>query len=366
MGIGRQPRALVRVNGTIVPGWVNWTVGNNSFAEADTYHLVFAASKLPSTNDAKWFADQTETFIEILAGFPSDPSNPNPNELTSLIYGRIDDLEFDPVEELLTLTGRDLTGAFIDAKVTTFDYASKRASYIATALANAHGLKPQVTATSTYVGNYYQLDTMQLQANRTEWDFLAFLARSEGFVVYVTGKTLYFGPDQTGKGSTLNVTYQPGNGGSPTANVLEMSFSRSQTVVKGITVTVMSGPRQNPSVTKSYPTAPKSITPGKSSPYGATTNYYFNMPAGATPQQVGQRAQALYNQIIQHAMKFKCRMPADMTTDVSSSVVVSGTGTGFDQTYFPRLVTRSMHFEEGFVMDIDAQNTSPNLTPADV
>jgi hypothetical protein len=360
----RQPRALIRLNGGIVPGCVEFTVTNNSFYEADTYHLVFAASKLPISNNAIWFAEQTETFVEILAGFPSAPDNPDPNELTSFIYGRIDDLEFDPVAQTLTLAGRDLTAALIDAKIAS-EYTNKKSSDIATLLAQGHGLTPQVTATSTNVGSYFEQDTMQLQAGRSEWDLLSFLAREEGFVTYVAGHTLYFGPDQTGTGNSLVLTYIAPTvvGGPPSGNFTDVSFSRSQTVVKGISVTVRSAGRYNPTITRSYPVAPRGTAPGKASPFGPTSDYFYNMPAGATPQQVEQRAQKLYNQIIQHAMKLKARLPADVTTGPTSTIDFHGTGTAFDQTYFPRAVTRHMSIE-GFTMEIDAQNTSPNLTPA--
>lgn len=360
----RQPRALVRLNGSAVPGCKEFTVTNNSFYEADTYHLVFAASKLPVSNNAIWLAEQTETFVEILAGFPSNPQTPAPNELTSFIYGRIDDLEFDPVEQTMTLTGRDLTGALIDAKIAS-EYTNKKSSDIATLLAKAHGLTPNVTATHTNVGTYFEQDTMQLQAGRSEWDLLSFLAREEGFVTYVAGQTLYFGPDQTGTGSALALNYVAPTfvGGPPSGNFTDITFSRSQTVVKGISVTVRSAGRYNPTVTRSYPTAPRGTAAGKSSPYGAATAYYYNMPAGSTPQQVEQKAQKLYNEIIQHAMKMKVRMPADVTTDPTTTINFTGTGTAFDQTYFPRVVTRHMSLD-GFTMEIEAQNNSPNLTPA--
>jgi hypothetical protein len=360
----REPRALVRFNGSVVAGCESFTVANNSFYEADTYHLVLSASKLPLTNNAIWLAEQTETFVEILAGFPSTPDKPSPNELTSFIYGRIDDMDFDPVSQTITLTGRDLTGAFIDAKIAQ-DYANQTSSQIATQLAGKHGLATKITKTSTPVGNYFEQATMELQANLSEWDLLSRLAREEGFVVLIQGQTLYFGPDQTGTGNPLVLNYVAPTvlGGPPSGNFEELSFSRSQTVVKGVTVTVQSAGRYNPTIKKSYPTAPRGISPGKSSPYGATTDYFYNMPAGATAIQVEQRAQAIYSQIISHAMKLKCRMPADVTTTPQSTIRVKGTGTAFDQTYFPKKVTRSLSTSEGFVMDIEAQNTSPNLTP---
>ena len=382
----RQPRGIVKINGEAVRTWLSWTVANNSYYEADTYHVVFGTSGLPDSYDEVWFSNQTETFVEILAGFPANVDNPDPNELTSLIYGRIDDMEYDPVQRTITLTGRDLTAVFIDARIAT-DFANKKASDIVLALAAAHGLSANVTPTKQPVGNYFNIDHMLLAGGGSEWDLLAALARGEGFVVYVSGQTLYFGADPTGNAAPLTLTYVPpqrpfqtvyrsiatgatqiveaGGTGSPSGNFETMSFSRSQTVAKGITVTVQAAGVYNQTVKKSYPTAPKAITPGKSSPFGATTNYYFNMPAGTALDKLALRAEAIYNQIISHEMKLRVRLPADATTTPQTMIQVKGTRTAFDQIYFSKCVTRTMDIEEGFTMDIEAQNTSPNLAPAE-
>jgi hypothetical protein len=89
------------------------------------------------------------------------------------------------------------------------------------------------------------------------------------------------------------------------------------------------------------------------------------MPAGTTADKLEQHAEAIYNQIISHAMKLRCRLPADEITGPQSTIVVHGTSTTFDQTYFTKVVTRSMSVAEGFSMEIDAQNNSPNVTPVE-
>jgi hypothetical protein len=177
----RQPRAIVRLNGAPVRGCISWTVGNNSYYEADTFSVSFAVSWLPASNDVNWFGQQTEIFAEILAGFPSNPDRPDASQLTSLIYGRVDDIAYDASGTVLTLTGRDLTGAFIDQKLTE-EYYNQKASAVVTALAQSHGIQSIVTPTHEQIGVYYHNDQVRLQANRSEWDFIAWLAREEGFV----------------------------------------------------------------------------------------------------------------------------------------------------------------------------------------
>jgi hypothetical protein len=361
----RNPRGVVKIDGQAIPGWIDWTVTNNAYYEADTFHVTFSTSRLPSSNDANWFSEQTETFVEILAGFPTNPAQPDPSELQSLIYGRIDDSDYDPIRGTLALKGRDLTAVFIDAKISQ-DYANKTSSQIAIQLAQNHGLAYVATQTTTLVGSYYELDSMHLQTSRSEWDLLAYLARQEGFVAYVEGQILFFQKDDAPSQDPYLISIQkPGsNLGSPNANVLTAMFSRSQTVSKGITVTVKSAGRFNPTVTKSYPTAPKSITPGKSSPFGGTTNYFFNIAAGASPTHVQLEAERIYNQIIQHAMKLSATLPADSVLNAHVPIKVSGTDTAYDQMYFPKIITRAMSREEGYTMTVEAQNSNPNLSPA--
>src|SRR6185312_15026296 len=109
----RHPRAIVKLSGTAVDGWISWEVTSNTFYEADTFRVSFAVSDLPPANDANWFSTQKELFVEIFAGFPSNPDKPDPSELKSLIYGRVDEMDFDPLQATINLTGRDLTAVFI-------------------------------------------------------------------------------------------------------------------------------------------------------------------------------------------------------------------------------------------------------------
>jgi hypothetical protein len=68
-------------------------------------------------------------------------------------------------------------------------------------------------------------------------------------------------------------------------------------------------------------------------------------------------AQNWYQQLIAHEMKFdNLRMPGDNDVDTTSIIAVSGTGTAFDQSYFPDSIHRSLSFENGYEMTIAAKN----------
>lgn len=359
----RQPRGVVQLNGQTVPGWRSFEITNGTYFEADSFHVDFAVSDLPDSNNAKWFAEQTETFVELFAGFPSDLESPNVAEMTSLIYGRIDNITYDLVKTLIKVTGRDLTGAFIDKKLTA-DYPNKTSSQIVTTLIGGHaGISAAVTATTAKVGTYYAIDQVQMQADRSEWDLICYLARQEGFIAYMSGKTLVFGPDPIPDSTPYQLQWIAGEDGAPPqANVEELSLLRSQTISKGISVTVRSyNGAGKANVSASYPTRPKSITPGKASPYGATQQYFFRLPAGSTPRQCQAYAEKRYHEIVEHEMKLEAVLPGDVVLTTKTMIRLSGTGTEWDQTYFPKSITRALNEDGGFTMTLSAQNQNVDV-----
>lgn len=373
----RQPRAIVRITSPAgnnpsaasnleVDDWISWEVTNNIYYEADTFRVSLALSALPPERDAYWFSVQTQIFVEILAGFPADPANPNPVELPSLIIGRADDIEIDPVAGTLTLTGRDLTAVFIDNKITA-TYENEHVRDIVKSLASSHGLTAVVVGANDFAGTLYKRTQVHMQADRSEWDLLTWLAREEGYACFVKGFDLHFEPvPARSKDPYLLQWNKPDvSHGYPTSNVMELAFSRSLTVSRGISVTARS-----PSLTKkfpvveSYPSQPKSIQPGKPTPFGGVQNYGYMLPAGQTATQVLKYAEATYRQIVSHEMKLHAELPGDDVLSTEMMLKVQGSGTAFDQTYFPMEIVRRMSFEEGYRMTVSAQNVSPDNAPA--
>jgi len=369
----RSPRAIVRVGGVPLDGWIAWEAAESTFFDADTFEVSFAISKLPAAYDLNWFAAQTEMFVEILAGFPANPAKPAASELTSLIYGRVDSLELDLAARVLTLPGRDLTAVFIDTKLTT-QYSNRTASQIVQAIAAGHGIATSITTTRAIVGSpalsqvgtYTLRTTVHMTTSNSEWDLISWLARESGFIAYMQGQTLYFGPDPSATTTPYLITYTPApeDGGAASSNTCGLTFLRSLTVAKGISVTAQSASFLGPTITRSYPRAVRSIKPGRASPFGPTQQYLFTMPAGKNAQQVEAFAEAKYREIVSHAMKVHGELPGDVVLAKTTPVRVQGTGTAWDQLYYPRAITRRMSMDEGFTMDFDAQNSTPDLDQA--
>jgi phage protein D len=348
-----------------IKGWTEFEVDNNNFLSADTFSVTFAANKLPTDRSLAWLTSQTEIFVEIFAGIPADGLNWTAEELTSLIYGQVDALEYDPVKGEVHISGRDLTRVFIDAK-TTEKWQNKTASQIAQILAQRHGMTANVTATKTLAGKFYEIDHEKMTAARTEWDLLCELARNEQFYVWVDGQTLNFHPKPDPASVTpFRVTWTPPDGevGYSRSNVEALKLERALTVSKGIVVVVRSwNDAAQKTFTTTYPPSKQTtVKPGASQVGSGSQTYYYSVP-NLTQEKVLQFAQAKYAQIIQHEMRCEFTIPAagnDALT-VASLVQLIGTGTAFDQTYYPDSLRRALSFDSGYTLTVSAKNHSPD------
>jgi phage protein D len=357
----RSPRGAVKVNGEIIEGWVEFEVENVGYYSADTFHCTFAASLLPAGRNVNWFSQQQDMYVELFIGFPANPDLYRTAELSSWIYGQVDDIDVDPVTGLITVSGRDLTRVFIDKK-TTQKWPNQTSSQIAAALAKEHGLSSVITPTKTKTGKYYEIDHVTIANEQSEWDILNYLADSEGFKVWVRGQTLYFMPaPDPANTAPYQLIWQPSmQGGSPVANFEQIKLKRALTVSRGVQVKIRSwNKKQAKGFTVSYPATAKSIKVGKSS-IGAGAQVYSKRVPNLTHDQALQYAQNWYQQIVAHEMTLDVTMPGDNNLDTTSIIRVSGTGTAFDQLYYPDAITRHLSFSGGYSMTVAAKNHSPD------
>lgn len=362
----RQPRGLVKIGGTTfnrsdgsidvasmslnMPGWLEWSVENNTYRHADTFSVSFAVSALPDNRKEDWFAKQQEISVEIFAGFPADPEQYGTADLTSLIYGMADGVEFDPVARTIHLHGRDLTAKMIDTKITDV-FLNRTASDIANLLAAKYDLTPKITPTTIKSGNSYELVNAHLHHGKSEWDLLAYMAQHEQFLAYMSGRELHLEPlpDQNADPYILQWQNDPFQ-----LNGMSMKFERGLTLAKGAQVTVRSFNQKSGK-------AIKAVYPQNAASNAQQYNYRF---AHLTSQMANQKAQALYAEITQHEVNFHAELLADNNLTTRNVIRVTGTGTAYDQLYYPASVSRSMSFDGGYKMQISAKNQSPQIQEA--
>lgn len=362
VGDVRQPRALVKINGTSMPGWEDWSVNNNVHQQADTFRVTFALSGMPAAFGAAWWADQTAITVEILAGFPPDPVNYTQSQLTTVIYGNVDEVEFDPARTLVTITGRDLTATLIDTKTTEKFVGNKKSSEVAALLAARHGLTTTyVVPTTTFIGTYYTTAKGMMHDSRSEWDLLVELAAREEYQVFVKGQDLHFEPkpDPDAVPYLLKWVPKTADQAQPHFNGTELVFSRNLNVAKGVVVVVRSHSRKgNKVITATYPKAAAKTKAGTTGSNVQT--YYFNKPADMDQQTADLYAANKHREITRHEMKLSAAMPGDTLLTTESIIKVIGTSSAFDQLYFPDSIDRRMSLNSGFTMSVSAKNHNPD------
>jgi phage protein D len=348
-----RPRGFVKLNGQSVPVLDFHTVENSHF-QADTFEFTLAASD-PAFGLSFW-ADTGEVMIDLQLGFlqAGERVNAMPGDLASLLVGTVDDVDADTVPSLITLTGRDLTGRLIDNKISK-SWPDRTASEIVTDLAGQFGLSPQVTSTKVAVGKYGKGQYNAQGRETPVWDLITGLADQEGFDAYVKGSTLYFGPPEADDGDPLALEIQE-LGPPLRGNFERLRLRRSLTLAKDITVTVISY-----STAKKVPI--KAVAKRQGAQKSASTsfrtgktsqNYTIRKP-GLTQQQAQDLAQKTLAELSRHERTFSCELPADTATRSRTKATISGSGTGWDTSYFIDTVTRSFT-GDSLTMQITGKN----------
>ena len=351
----RQPRGAVKIGGTLMPGLMAWTWDGNSLLSADTFDVTFVLSALPDANNAAWWAVQINLTVELFVGFPGSANAIGTEGLTSVFSGVADEVSINWDAGTLTVRGRDLTSLFLDNK-TSEKFINRTSSQIATTLATRRGLTPVITSTSTLVGKYYKTDHTKLADDRNEWELLVYLARQEGFVVYVKANELHFEPPPTA--GNYNVSWVAGSRSkTPSGSMVSMTTSRVLTVARDMSVTVNSW---NSKAKKSY--SRKASRSGKG---GGKVQQYVKVIPNLQPDEAQQRAAAILAELSRHEMRLSMHGPADNLLTKASLISFSGTGTAFDQTYYPDTIARTFSASGGYTFQVSAKNhttgSEPNL-----
>jgi phage protein D len=346
----RTPVFSVMLNqNDILTGVESFEVTNASHFAADTFRLTAAVGKLPPDLGPSYWAASVGDQLEISAGF-KDQGRPK-----QLIYGQVDDVEYDPVSRSLTLTGRDLSAQLIDTKTAT-SYQDQTSSQVVQAIATEHGLTASAMATTTRVGTYYELYHLQVTKDQSEWDLLMFLAEREGFDLWVSGRTINFQPPVALNADPYVLLWSDQGQGNRVANFEILKLHRSQTLAKDVTVTIKSfNQAQGTNVTA---TAKRSQA-NKSQRVGGASQLYTYYEPNLTQAAAQQLANSRAEEITRHERVITGVLPGDNLLTNRSLIKLVGTDTEWDQVYFIDSVTRKMSMREGYSMEFRAKNHSP-------
>ena len=313
-----------------------------------------ALSDLPPGYGWSYWASVDQASVELFAGFVAAGQAEADASLTSLILGKADRVEIDALAMLVRISGRDLSAPLFENR-TSEKFDNQTSSQIATTLATRRGLTPVVTPTTALAGRYYELETARLTREVIEWDVLSYLAREEGFDVFVSGSSLYFQPTSLGSAAPYVLTYSAsGSPGAAAGNFLDLRLERDLVLAAGITVVVKSWN------CKDYTGFATSVPAGGGTGTGASDRSYSCVMPGLKPEQAQKFGQSQYNEISRHERSLSVTLPGDTVLTPQTPLSLEGTASGFDQSYLIDRIDRRFSFEGGFTMTVHAKNVSPS------
>lgn len=343
----RSPRLRVLANGEELATTIEAEVISNNHYAADRFSVSVALGG-DSQADLPFWASEPDVMLEIQFSLDGGTT------FASLVQGAVDNVVVDPLGGLVHLDGRDLTASLLETR-TQETFSNRTASEIATLLAERHNLMSCVTPTTTPVGRYYQdehdrITLDQFSYATTEWDLLVFLARQEGFDVFVESMALHFQPGIQQTDSVVLLRPE---------DLIDLRLERSLTLARDIEVVVKSwNSRQNSAFAQRARAAGRRGTNGTGPRAMPIQRYVFVQP-NLTPDQALKLAQRKLSELTRHERVVEFSMPGELALTPRSMVTLDGTGSDFDQRYYVDVIERRLRQDGAFIQHIRAKNTSP-------
>lgn len=347
----RSPTVRLTVDGMRVDGVLDVEVVSTNYFSADRFRARIATGSDSLVTPSFW-SGTANVFVSFEFGLGD-------GSFESVIEGLVDCVSLDPARGLVRIEGRDLTAQLIETRAQD-SFANRTSSEIATIIALRHGLTAAVTPTSTPVGRYYQDEHDRVAPGLfshaiSEWDQLVFLARHEGFDVFVQGTTLFFQPVQ--QQASIYVLRPE--------DALSLTLERSLTFARDIEVTVKSWNSRLKTAISQTASATGVTASGDSPPTASQAQRYTIVQPNLTPDEALQLAQRRIAELVRHERVMDAVLPGELALTPRSQISLVGTATEFDQTYFVDLIQRSLGGRNGFRQRVRATNMSPRAaTPA--
>lgn len=341
--VQRTPKLRILINGQLVTTAFQVEVSSNNYYGADHFSVSFALNALSPFNAAFW-ASAIPIAVEVQVTLDTSL------DFVSLVTGSVDNVRVNPVQQVVSIQGRDNSACLIDAP-TQETFANRTSSEIVSLLAKRHGLTPNVTATTTLAGRFYENDRESLTLSQysgttTEWDLLAYLARHEDYDLFVTGNSLFFQPKSALAPATKVICVW---------DIVEISMERSLILARDITVTAKSWNSSQGTMFAGSVTGQL----GASSDASPLACNYSIIHPNLTSDALQTMAMRRLDEITRHERTIEFSMPGEVGLTPRDTILLSGTNTPFDQAYYVNSIKRSFRTRDGFVQRVRASASSP-------
>lgn len=363
----RRPRGVVRINGVLAP-FLSATVTNRTHFSADIWQVELEPWKQPGDFGLRFWSDIDDAQVEVLFGLLEPGVRPpvplQPENLTSLVLGQVDDIDIEPNDGRLLISGRDLSARLIDAR-TTNRWPNQTASQIVTDIAEKYDLTPDVTPTTTPAGQFFKAAYSHLSRETPLWDIIVFLAEREGFDAYVKGTTLYFGPPQAEEDPRpWEVFVERDTQGRHWSNVKRLSLRRSLTLSGETSVTVIShSPVTGKAVNAPWTRAGRHAARSSASGYAAKRQSIVIVKPNLTAEQALEYARRVAEDITKFERTIDFHAEGDLSLSVQRKIKLTGTESSFDQDYTVAEITWTLSPQAGLEMKVHAKNHDVSSSP---
>jgi len=267
-----------------------------------------------------------------------------------------DSIIVDATAGLVQIQGRDYSSLLINSTYQDA-FRNQTSSEIANYIASRHGFGTNISVTYTMVGSYQCGEYNNLLLNSHshlthEWALLVFLAKREGFELFINGTTLVFAPQSALHQSHSELAIE---------NVIGARFHVRCPLSDQTTLTVKSwnswmNQLSTYSETKSDDQSTSAIN-GLSSDLGFEIAVV--MP-NLTSHGAEQIAKQHINTLNEQALNVEVIAPGELYLKPLDIISISGSNSSFDVDYVVRSVRRHFSSNTGFIEYINGYTLEAN------
>lgn len=336
----RTPRVRAEINEISLDSITHMELASMGSFKSSHFELTVATNG--SMKNRLWLNEMNgRVVIKILMRlYPGD-------SYQTLFEGLGDGVAFDSINNNASIWGRDFSSVLINSSYQA-SFCNQTASDVANSIASRHGFLANITATSNLIGGYLCGDYNQVLLNAhspitSEWDLLTYLARIEGFELFVDGTTLVFSPL-----SALSQQNIPINNDS----AVDIKFNKTLMLSNNDQIVVKSW---NAWLGQLSQYTQNNLSGQASSSDGLNDNSGTEM-AVIKPNLTPQGAQQLYQRCLnlrnEHVSNVEITMPGELNLWPHDVISVSGSRTDFDADYTVGTVRRQYSSSSGFIQHV--------------
>ena len=343
---GGIPRIRAQINGMPVNSVIHAEVTASASGRSGRFTLTFGASDGMPEQD---WPNRIMGVVEV-AIFMRDKLS----ESEARIFdGLANHVTYDPIRKIAHMRGHDhssvLAGSVIEGS-----FVNNTASEIAGQIARRHGFGTDITMTTALVGSYRGGIHSQILLNSyarftNEWDLLMYLSKSEGFELFVEGKTLVFRP---------SLKFRYGNTALRLQDLSSIRFTKRCPLSRKTRIVVKSW-----NSWLNHASSHEERQSSDSEDDGDSGEFVFIRPnlSFVDAENLAQKYLAALNE---REFTVDIVMPGEVSLRPGALITVTGGDTGFNREYMVSSLRRCFSPTRGFLQYLRGTAVSENTSDA--